>query len=239
MGRAHRLRPSVVLPSGWPVTRSRTPPTDKGTVRRLTQTACSRAGACVRSLRLASRARAGRLQRRAAARDALERLGGDVDRGARLAVREAMRRPIAPDSYPEMRRVLRGRRPRPAPEAGHVRGGPGGVPRAARPVPVRRAAPRVVQLLHAAAAADVDRRRGARRVDQPGRRRVACSRPTAPSSRRRSSRWLRDVPGYGDGAWGVLTSGGVMANIMALTVARDVHLRRAAAAWTARRAAPS
>ncbi len=27
-------------------------------------------------------------------------------------------------------------------------------------------------------------------------------------------RWLRDVVGYGEGSWGVLTSGGVMANIM-------------------------
>ena len=36
--------------------------------------------------------------------------------------------------------------------------------------------------------------------------------------------WLCDLCGYGADAWGVLTSGGVMANIMALTVARDVHL---------------
>lgn len=36
--------------------------------------------------------------------------------------------------------------------------------------------------------------------------------------------WLCDLCGYGDTSWGVLTSGGVMANIMALTVARDVHL---------------
>ena len=39
-------------------------------------------------------------------------------------------------------------------------------------------------------------------------------------------RWLCDLCGYGDTSWGVLTSGGVMANIMALTVARDVHLAR-------------
>ena len=39
-------------------------------------------------------------------------------------------------------------------------------------------------------------------------------------------RWLCDLSGYDDAGWGVLTSGGVMANIMALTVARDVHLAR-------------
>jgi glutamate/tyrosine decarboxylase-like PLP-dependent enzyme len=36
--------------------------------------------------------------------------------------------------------------------------------------------------------------------------------------------WLRELVGFGHGGWGVLTSGGVMANLMALTVARDVHL---------------
>jgi len=39
-------------------------------------------------------------------------------------------------------------------------------------------------------------------------------------------RWLRDLVGYDGDSWGVLTSGGVMANVMAVTVARDVHLRR-------------
>lgn len=38
--------------------------------------------------------------------------------------------------------------------------------------------------------------------------------------------WLRDLVRYGEGSWGVLTSGGVMANVMALTVARDMHLAR-------------
>ena len=39
-------------------------------------------------------------------------------------------------------------------------------------------------------------------------------------------RWLCDLTGYGDGAWGILASGGVMANVMGLTVARDVHLAK-------------
>jgi aromatic-L-amino-acid/L-tryptophan decarboxylase len=38
--------------------------------------------------------------------------------------------------------------------------------------------------------------------------------------------WLRDLVGFGPEGWGVLTSGGVMANIMALTVARDIWLAK-------------
>jgi glutamate/tyrosine decarboxylase-like PLP-dependent enzyme len=37
-------------------------------------------------------------------------------------------------------------------------------------------------------------------------------------------RWLCDLVGYGPESFAVLTSGGVMANFMALTVARDLHL---------------
>ena len=38
--------------------------------------------------------------------------------------------------------------------------------------------------------------------------------------------WLRDLVGFGPDGWGVLTSGGVMANLMAMTVARDIWLAK-------------
>ncbi len=38
--------------------------------------------------------------------------------------------------------------------------------------------------------------------------------------------WLRALLGMPESSWGVLTSGGVMANLMALDVAREIHLRR-------------
>ncbi|MBI3747961.1 MAG: hypothetical protein HY262_03820 [Chloroflexi bacterium] len=39
-------------------------------------------------------------------------------------------------------------------------------------------------------------------------------------------RWLCDLVGYGPGSFGLLTSGGVMANFMAMMLARDIHLGR-------------
>ncbi|HKG56969.1 MAG TPA: pyridoxal-dependent decarboxylase [Candidatus Limnocylindrales bacterium] len=39
-------------------------------------------------------------------------------------------------------------------------------------------------------------------------------------------RWLCDVVGYDGGSFGLLTSGGVMANFIAMALVRDVHLRR-------------
>jgi aromatic-L-amino-acid decarboxylase len=40
--------------------------------------------------------------------------------------------------------------------------------------------------------------------------------------------WLCDLVGYGEGSFGLLTSGGVMANVMGLLVARDSRLRELA-----------
>ena len=39
-------------------------------------------------------------------------------------------------------------------------------------------------------------------------------------------RWLCDLVGYGRGSFGLLTSGGVMANFIAMALARDVHASR-------------
>src|SRR5688572_27214394 len=39
-------------------------------------------------------------------------------------------------------------------------------------------------------------------------------------------RWLCDLVGYGDGSFGLLTGGGVMANFMGMPLARDLHLAR-------------
>ena len=39
-------------------------------------------------------------------------------------------------------------------------------------------------------------------------------------------RWLCDLVGYDDAAFGLLTSGGVMANFLAMAIVRDVHLPR-------------
>jgi aromatic-L-amino-acid decarboxylase len=50
--------------------------------------------------------------------------------------------------------------------------------------------------------------------------------PSAAFVEEEVGRWLCDLVGYGPESFTVLTSGGVMANFMGLTVARDVHLAR-------------
>ena len=47
-------------------------------------------------------------------------------------------------------------------------------------------------------------------------------------------RWLCDLVGYGEGSFGILTSGGVMANFIAMAIVRDVHLSRVRGAPPAR-----
>ncbi len=55
-----------------------------------------------------------------------------------------------------------------------------------------------------------------------------CS-PSATLVEEEVVRWLCDLIGYDERSFGLFTSGGVMANIMALTVVRDIALRRARA----------
>ena len=50
-------------------------------------------------------------------------------------------------------------------------------------------------------------------------------------------RWLCDLVGYGEGSFGLLASGGVMANFMGMALARDIHLRQILGATTAPRGA--
>ena len=50
-------------------------------------------------------------------------------------------------------------------------------------------------------------------------------------------RWLCDLVGYGPASFGLLTSGGVMANFMGMALARDIHLGRLLGAGRAPRGA--
>src|SRR5258705_6048793 len=50
-------------------------------------------------------------------------------------------------------------------------------------------------------------------------------------------RWLCDLVGFGPGSFGLLTSGGVMANFLGMALARDVHLARLRGATTPPRGA--
>jgi aromatic-L-amino-acid decarboxylase len=164
----------------------------------------------------------------AAARDALERLGSATWTAALdWLYREAMRRPMPPDPYPEMRRrFYAGAGPGPPPEkpatseqilaefrerlapyqfaAQH----PGSFSYfTPAPLPISIAGEVLAQWINQG-------------VD------VWHAGPTSALVEEEVTGWLRDVLGFGPGSWGVLTSGGVMANIMGLTVARDTHLRR-------------
>jgi aromatic-L-amino-acid decarboxylase len=162
-------------------------------------------------------------------RAALERLG---DRTWAEALDwlygPASQRPTAPDLYPEMRRAFFGGTgsPGPAPAAGstsdevltefrerlapfaYAAQHPGSYSYfTPPPLPMAIAGETLAQWLNQG-------------ID------VWLSGMAAPFVEEDAIHWLCDLCGYGEAAWGVLTSGGVMANIMALTVARDVHLAK-------------
>jgi aromatic-L-amino-acid decarboxylase len=50
--------------------------------------------------------------------------------------------------------------------------------------------------------------------------------PSAALVEEEVGRWLCDLVGYGPDSFGILTSGGTMANVMGIALARDVHLPR-------------
>ena len=165
-----------------------------------------------------------------ASRAAMRRLAADTwDEALDFLYEHAPERAMGDaSSYDELRRRYfgAGRPARPGPgRAGVRRRGPRRVPVAAGRRTARVAAPAPVRLLHATPAADVDDGRAPRPDGQPGRRHLA--RRTGRRVRRGGGRPLavRSI-GYGAGSFGLLTSGGVMANFMGMALARDLQLGR-------------
>jgi len=158
-------------------------------------------------------------------RPALERLGAEAWTACLdYLYREAMRRPIGPDSYPELRRRL------------FPDGGPAPAPAAPRPsaevlAEFRRIAPFQYNAQHPRSfsyftppplAFSIVGELFAQWLNQGVD--IWHAGPGAAFVEEEVVRWLTDLVGYGPGSFGVLTSGGVMANVMALTLARDLHL---------------
>ena len=161
----------------------------------------------------------------ALSRPALERLGA-----AAWAVcldylyQESLRRPIGPDTYPEMRRRLfPSGAPAPAPS--------GPLPSADVLDEFRRIAPLQYNAHHPRSfsyftppplllsiVGELFCQWTNQGVD------IWHASPSAALVEEEVVGWLTDLVGYGPGSFGVLTSGGVMANVMALTLARDLQL---------------
>lgn len=173
----------------------------------------------------------------AAARAALERLGEETWRTALdYLYREGVRRGVAPVTYPELREryfAPSGGHPSPAPE---------------RPIPSSeilaefrdRLAPYLLNAYHPGTlsyftpaplpisiAGEVLAQWANQGID------VWSCGPAGAFVEEEVVRWLCDLVGYARDAatgtpesFGVLASGGTMANIMGLTIARDVHLPR-------------
>ena len=165
----------------------------------------------------------------AAARPALERFGEAVwEEALHYLYTYAAERPLRALPYPEMRRTFFGSSGEPAPPPAN----------AAKSADVlaefrERVAPWVFNTQHRASysyfsppplpmsiAGEVLTQWVNQGVD------VWVAGPVGALVEEEVTTWLRTLTGFGAGSWAVLTSGGVMANIMALTVARDVHLAR-------------
>ena len=164
----------------------------------------------------------------ARSRDALERFGADVWREALdWLYDQAMIRPITKDPYPASRRRFFGASAGPAPAPAE------GISAAEVLAAFReRVAPMTYNAQHPGSfsyftppplpmsiAGEVLSQWIQQGVD------VWHAGPVGAFVEEEVVRWLRDLVGMDqDDAWGVLTSGGVMANLMALALARDVHL---------------
>ena len=165
----------------------------------------------------------------AVSRPALERLGEAVwSEALRWLYEEAMVRPVRALPYPEMRRAFfgQGNEPAPAPAGPETSDAvlsefrervapyvfnaqnPGSYSYfTGPPLPMSIAGEVLSQWVHQG-------------VD------VWAAGPIGALVEEEVTSWLRELVGFGEGSWGVLTSGGVMANVMAMTVARDVRLAR-------------
>ena len=181
------------------------------------------------SIRLASRAGARRLSRRGASRAALERLGDatwaaaldflyEQRRAGRWATPRHTTRPggsffgdraVCPPPHRTTRR-----RPRRS-STSSARGSPRGQMNAQHPRQFGYFTPPPLPI--------VDHGRAPRPDGQPGRRRLARRARSPRSSRRRSSAGCATSSGTTTASFGLLTSGGVMANFMA----HDDRARRA------------
>jgi glutamate/tyrosine decarboxylase-like PLP-dependent enzyme len=162
------------------------------------------------------------------AREAMERLVADTHREAfDWLFGPALDRPIHPESYPESRARFFGPtgEPSPAPEHGVASTE---VLRAFHD----RVAPMTFNAQHPAAfsyftppplAMSVAGETLAQWLQQGVD--VWHAGPVGAFVEEEVTRWLADLVGMPAEGWGVLTSGGVMANLMALAVAREVHLR--------------
>ena len=165
----------------------------------------------------------------ARSRPALEKLGAGVWKEALdWLYGEAFRRPAAPDRYPEARRRYFGSRgaPGPAPVKGETA-------EAVLKEFRERLAPFTYNAQHPgsysfftppplpiAIAGEILTAWTNQGID------LWLSGMTGPFVEEEIAAWLCDLVGYARGSWGVLASGGAMANLMGLALMRDIHLAK-------------